>query len=101
MGVTTKWYIEPDGGSFHTFHDLALVFLNQFQLPIRYDANINLISMFKQDKVTHISDHIQQWRRRKRLIKAKVPPEFLLEWLLKYLLPYISIDVSTSGLFSK
>jgi hypothetical protein len=35
------------------------------------------------------------------LIKAKVPPEFLLEWFLKYLFPYISKDVSTSGVFSE
>ena len=39
----------------------------------------------------------QEWRRRKSLIKATIPPEFLLEWFLKYLLPYISKDVSTSG----
>ena len=52
---------------------------------------------FWQDKATHISDHIQEWRRRKRLIKAFIPPEFLLEWFLKSLLPYIAKDVSTSG----
>ena len=52
---------------------------------------------FRQDKATHISDHIQEWRRRKRLIKAFIPLEFLLEWFLKYLLPYIAKDVSTSG----
>ena len=33
----------------------------------------------------------------KSLIKATIPPEFLLEWFLKYLLPYIPKDVSTSG----
>ena len=46
---------------------------------------------------THISDHIQEWRRRKSLIKATIPPKFLLEWFLKFLLPYISKDVSISG----
>jgi hypothetical protein len=51
---------------------------------------------FHQDKATHISDHIQEWHRWKRLIKAYIPPEFLLEWFLKSLLPYISKDVSTS-----
>ena len=44
----------------------------------------------------HISDHIQEWHRRKRLINAFTPPEFLLEWFLKYLFPYIAKDVSTS-----
>jgi len=31
------------------------------------------------------------------MIKASIPPKFLLEWFLKSLLPYISKDVSTSG----
>ena len=53
--------------------------------------------MLTQEKATHISDHIQEWRRRKRMIKANIPPEFLLEWFMKSLLPYISKDVSTSG----
>jgi hypothetical protein len=44
----------------------------------------------------HTSDHIQEWRIWKRLIKAYIPPEFLLEWFLKSLLPYILKDVSTS-----
>ena len=41
--------------------------------------------------------HIQEWRRQKRLIKAFIPLEFLLEWFLKLLFPYIAKDVSTSG----
>jgi hypothetical protein len=64
-------------------------------LLVCYDVSIELLSTFNQDKSTHISDHIQEWRRQKRLIKAYVPPEFLLEWFLKSLLPYISKDVST------
>ena len=55
------------------------------------------MSTFREDKATHISDHIQEWQRWKRLIKATIPPEFLLEWLLKSLLLYISKDKSTSG----
>ena len=31
------------------------------------------------------------------MIKAFIPPEFLLKWFLKSLLPYIAKDVSTSG----
>ena len=45
----------------------------------------------------HISNHIQEWHRQKRLIKAFIPSEFLIEWFLKSLLPYIAKDVSTSG----
>jgi hypothetical protein len=76
---------------------MVLVFLNHFQLPARYDVGLEILSNFWQDKATHVSDHIQEWRRWKRLIKAYIPPEFLLEWFLKSLLSYISKDVSTSG----
>jgi hypothetical protein len=54
-----------------------------------------------QEKATHISDHIQEWRKWQRLIKAYIPPEFMLEWFLKSLLPYISMDVSTSRVKSE
>ena len=83
-------------GDYTTFDDLALTFLNHFQLPIHYDAGTELLSTFWKDKATHILDHIQEWHRRKWLIKAFIPPEFLLEWFLKYLLPYIAKDVSIS-----
>ena len=61
-----------------------------------YDVDTKILSTFWQDKATHISDHIQEWHRHKRMIKAFIPPEFLLEWFLKSLLPYIMKDVSTS-----
>ena len=73
-GNAAKWYIELPGGSFTSFADLANIFLNHFQLPVRYDAGTELLATFRQDKATHISDHIQEWRRRKRLIKAEIPP---------------------------
>jgi hypothetical protein len=76
-----------------------MVFLNHFQLPVHYDVGTKLLANFEQDKATHISDHIREWRRWKSLIKATVPPEFLLEWFLKSLLPYIYKDVMTSGVF--
>ena len=77
------------------FDNLAMNFLNHFQLPVRYDVGTKLLSTFRQDKATHISDHIQEWRKWKRLIKAFILLEFLLEWFLKSLLPYIAKDVST------
>ena len=73
-----------------------MTFLNHCHLPVCYDAGTELLLKFKKDKSTHISDHIQEWRRRKRLIKANIPPKFLLEWFLKSLFPYIAKDVSTS-----
>ena len=94
--VAAKWYVEFPNVAFDIFWDLENVFLNHFQLPVRYDASIKLLSTFRKDKGTHILDHIQEWRIQKRLIKATIPPEFLLEWFLKYLFPYISKAVSTS-----
>ena len=65
-GPAAKWYIEFPRGAF--------TFLNDFQLRVRYDVGTEVLSTFQQDKATHISDHIQEWRRRKRLIKAFIPP---------------------------
>jgi hypothetical protein len=96
MGVATKWYIDIRGGTYRNFNQIVLFFLNHFQFSVCYDVGIELLSAFRQDKATHISDHIQEWHTRKRLIKAYIPLEFLLEWFLKSLLPYISKDVSTS-----
>jgi hypothetical protein len=101
MGVVAKWYIEISGGMYITFNQMVLVFLNHFQLSVHYDVCIEIMSAFRQDKATHISDHIEEWRRRKRLIKAYIPPEFLLEWFLKSLHPYILKDVSTSRVTSE
>ena len=95
-GPAAKWYIELPRGDFALFDNLTMTFLNHFQLPVHYDIGTELLSTFRQDKSTHISDHIQEWRRQKRLIKAFIPPKFLLEWFLKSLLPYIVKDVSTS-----
>ena len=92
----TKWYIEFPRGNYTSFNNLAMTFLNHFQLPVRYDAGTELLSTFRQEKSRHISNHIQEWCRRKRLIKAFIPLEFLLEWFLNSLLPYIAKDVSTS-----
>lgn len=57
-GNAAKRYIELTVGSFSTFGELATMFLNHFQFPICYDARIDLLANFQQDKATHISDHI-------------------------------------------
>jgi hypothetical protein len=80
---------------------MVLVFLNHFQFSIHYDVGIEIFSAFHHDKATHISNHIQEWHRQKRLIKAYIPPEFLLEWFLKSLQPFILKDVSTSRVTSE
>ena len=89
-------YRVTKGGIRFISDELAMTFLNQFKLPVSYDVGTELLSTFQQDKATHISDHIQDWQRWKRLIKAYIPPEFLLERFLKSFLPYITKDVSTS-----
>jgi hypothetical protein len=63
IGVAMKWYIELQGGAYRNFNQMVFVFLNQFQLLVRYDADIEILSTLCQDKATHISDHIQEWRR--------------------------------------
>jgi hypothetical protein len=101
IGGAMKWYIELDHSRYSYFNDLAMVFLNHFQLPVRYDVDTELLANFEQTKADHISNHIQEWRHRKSLIKVQVPPSFLLEWFLKSLVPCISKDVATSGVFSE
>jgi hypothetical protein len=78
-----------------------MVFLNHFQLPMRYDVGTELLANSEQTKFDHISDHIQEWWRRKSLIKVRVPPTFLLEWFLKSLVPQLSKDIAMSGVFSE
>jgi hypothetical protein len=76
-----------------------MVFLNHFQLPVRYDVGIELLAKLEKTKADHISDHIQEWWHRKSLIKVPVPPTFLLEWFLNSLVPQLSKDVAMSGFF--
>jgi hypothetical protein len=101
IGSAAKWYIELDRSRYSFFGELAMAFLNHFQLPVRYDAGTELLANFEQTPADHISDHIREWRRRKSLIKVPVPPAFLLEWFLKSLVPQLSKDVATSGVFSE
>jgi hypothetical protein len=99
--VVAKWYIEIPRGAYGNFIQLVMVFINHFQFPIRYDPGLELLSTLRQDNATHISDHIQEWRRRKRLIKTPIPLAFLLEWFLKSFHAPISKDVATSMVTTK
>jgi hypothetical protein len=76
---------------------MMLVFLNHFQFSVCYNVDLELLLTLRQDTTTHLSDHIQEWHRRKRLIKTSIPLAFLLERFLKSLQPAISKDVATSG----
>ena len=39
-------YIELPMGAFALFDDLAMTFLNHFQLPVHYDVGIEILSTF-------------------------------------------------------
>ena len=58
IGSVAKWYIELDCSRYSTFGELAMVFLNHFQLPVRYNAGTELLSNFEKTTADHISDHI-------------------------------------------
>ena len=62
-GSAAKWYIEFPRTSFNNFTHLATTFLTHFQLPIRYETGMEILTNFKQTTSTHISDHIHEWRR--------------------------------------
>jgi len=94
---TTKWYIELPRASVNTFGTLAMEFLKHFQLPIRYESRMELLTSLCHDTTTHISDHIHEWRHRKRLVKAPLPDYLLADWFCKSILPHIAKDVTLGG----
>ena len=61
IGGAAKWYIELTHGIFQDFNTLAMAFLTHFQLLVRYEAGTHILTSLKQDKATHISDHIHEW----------------------------------------
>ena len=50
---------------------------------------------------THISYHIHEWRRRRRMVKTYVPDQLLAEWFIKSLLPSIIEDVAKGGVVTE
>jgi hypothetical protein len=95
-GPLAKWYVEEKYGSHTTFESLAKVFLTFFQLPIRHENGLELLSEFKQASATHIVDHIHEWRRRHSLCKAKATKQQCLNWFLKSLVSLLAKYVATT-----
>ena len=93
-GIASKWYIELPQHVFWNFNALSMAFLTHFQLPIRYEIGIDPLTSLRQTTSTHISDHIHEWRRKHKLIKAPIPDQLLAAWFTKSLLLPIAIDVS-------
>jgi hypothetical protein len=96
-GSAMKWYIELPQGFFTDFNTLAMAFLTHYQLPIHYETRTEILSSFKQNKATHISNHIHEWRRRRRLIKLKLPDQLLAEWFTKSFVNDIGHDIAMGG----
>ena len=40
---------------------LVMAFLTHFQLPIRYETDMKLLTSLRQYKSNHIYDHIHEW----------------------------------------
>ena len=68
-----------------------------FQLPIQYETGTYLLTSLHQTTLTHIFDHIHEWRKICRLIKAPIPDQLLTDWFTKYLCPPIVGDISMGG----
>jgi hypothetical protein len=68
-------------------------------LPIshQYEIGTELLTSLHQNNATHISDHIHEWHRQRRMIKTQIPDKLLTEWFTKSLLPPISRDVAMVG----
>ena len=97
IGNAVKWFIELPSAAFFNFQSLAIAFFTHFQLPIRYETGTELLTSLWQNTATHISDHIHEWRRHRRLVKAPILDALLADWFTKSLLPKISCDVAMSG----
>jgi len=48
-----------------------------------------------------MSNHIHEWRRRRRLINVPLPDQLLVEWFAKSLISAIDRDVSMGGIVTK
>jgi hypothetical protein len=76
-------------------------FLTHYKFPIQYETGTEILSSFKQSSSTHISDHIHEWRRRRRLIKVPLPDQLFVECFTKSLIGPISRDVSMGGVVNE
>ena len=95
--MAAKWYIELLQHSFVDFGSLVTIFLTHFQLPICYETGTDIFTSLCQNTSTHISDHIHEWRRQRRIIKAPILDQLLADWFTKSLLPSITRDVAMGG----
>ena len=62
---------------------------------------MEILINFKQTNATHISDHIHEWSRHRRMVKTFVPDQLLAEWFIKSLLPSITEDVAKGSVITE
>ena len=94
-GAAAKWYIELPQAKYPDFNSLAFMFLQYFQLPIRYDEGVEILLYCHQSTTTHITDHIHEWWWNYSLFKIQLDNGIFLDWFLKTLLPPIAKDVTS------
>lgn len=95
-GIVAKWYTELPLGAHTTFAPIATVFLTFFQLPIRHDTGVEVITTFRKPIATHITDQILEWRRRCNVCKMNLEDPLFMDWFLKSILPSIAKDVAAT-----
>ena len=86
IGVAAKWYIELLQAKYSDFKSLAFMFLQYFQLPVRYDEGVEILLSCHQRTTTHITNHTNEWRRHRSLCKIQLDDRIFLDWFLKTLL---------------
>ena len=59
------------------------------------------MTSFKQTTATHISDHIHEWHRHRRMVKIFVPDHLLAEWFINSFFPSITEDVAKGSVVTK
>lgn len=74
-----------------------MAFLTHFQFSVRYETGTYLLTSLKQYTVTHISDHIHEWRRRSRLIKFEIADQLPTKWFTKSFITPIAHDMAMGG----
>jgi len=74
-----------------------MAFFTHFQLSIQYETGTHLLTSLKKYTVTHISNHIHGWKRRRRLIEFETVDELLTQWFKKSFVSKISKDITMGG----
>ena len=94
-GAISKWYIELPQAKYLDFNSLAFMFLQYFQLLVRYDEGVEILLSCRQNTATHITDHIHEWQQWHSFFKIQLDDRIFLDWFLKTFLPPIAKDVAS------